>query len=1066
MTKKMRNRVFQAAFASALALTTLTTSLSVALAAGDEERSDRIVDEASVEMQNEADRDLARLARKYRGTKREVGMLLRLAELRLEIAGGLFRVAYGPGETDLKKAYVAKLKAGIDPLNRILSVYSKSDESPRALYLRGKARKELGDSKAALSDLERFIAKYPTREESGIASLGIADLSIERGNYSRAVKVLTKLASTSSHPLHLIALSKRAWALQADGKPQSATAELSRLAKALNARTQAGTATSSDEALRQAVMGDVPGIAFLAHENNRRRFTLNSVNALFRSFDTGAGYQKMAIRFSEHLRTADLTSDLGTWKTIVLKSDPSQQSLEMLIGVMEYDLERGAFADMTKDASDIATVVAANPNDESAEAARKLVIRAADKLTKRITDYRKSVQSTEAEKYVVQLLSAFDRMTPASDARRFALRWNLAETHFALGRFSSAALAYRWIAANWNDDVKSSSALSPKKARLQAIESRFQSLRNQGVIPATLAVRASITPSKNTSKMAELREFIAWIAESEKMDDERQDHYTFESIRALYHAGYQSEALARAKTLALSNPGSSVAPAAAALTIDTEIAQKRWDLVENDAREFSSAGGWKSKTFTHEMLVQAAAAKFKRAEIAFAAKDYKLAGTQAREFRKTYASSNLSLDAMGIACNSDLNRGDLDSAVECFSDLAREFPKSKAAHQALRTVARIEDERLHFAAATNAYMAYLTSDRSSISKGESYAVRKRIVLLARAEGDAEKMEAVSKSKKVCAPRLEKECELNHALAALIRNDSSAKTVSAAFSRMGRGASELRSIWATLALEHSKYADPRSVDRAIKTLTSTWTKTDPSVQYFLIARITKSLPAILERDREAVKSIAILANEASITRRMRALQNFEARAGLVVQVPVNAVRAASQNELFLSYSDLINDLRSIPAPKGPTKAATRAMTAEQNRLIAGFVQPFVLKSRKIRDASMALALKESRGLDIDAVDSLWDKPITGGSAYAELRSQWAKAIRSGNWSRVAFFSNEVADMKNVPSSWSKAARAISLANAGAGAEAKTVFQDACRNTSGSSSLRDACRAGNRSAKGRG
>jgi hypothetical protein len=283
--------------------------------------------------------------------------------------------------------------------------------------------------------------------------------------------------------------------------------------------------------------------------------------------------------------------------------------------------------------------------------------------------------------------------------------------------------------------------------------------------------------------------------------------------------------------------------------------------------------------------------------------------------------------------------------------------------------------------------------------------------------------------------------------------------------MIRGAPELRSIWATLALDHAGYADPRSVDSALKVLAKSWDSTAPSVQYFLIARLTKSVPAILDYGRNAVKTIELAANEASITRRMRALSGFEARAVLATAVPVNAVRAAAQNSLFLAYSDLIADLRSIPAPKGPTKQATAAMTAEQNRLIAGFVQPFVLKSRKIRDASLAFAMKEKQGLDPDAVDALWDKPIASGATHAELRTEWAKAIRDGNWARVAFLSNEAEELKNVPSGWSKAARAISLANAGAAAEAKTVFVDACRDTGGSSSLRDACRSGVRG-KGRG
>src|SRR5690606_5431445 len=186
-------------------LLALTTS-----AFASEEVKDRIVDEASVEMQNEADRDLSALVAKYRGTKREAEMLLRLAELRLEIADGLFRVAYGPTEGRLKTAYRKKLASGITPLSRILSAYPRSEGAPRALFLRGKALKELGKNAQALKDLEGFLAKYSSREEAPLAAIGIADLSIAKQDYRRVISVLKTVLAKPEHPLYPNALAKRA----------------------------------------------------------------------------------------------------------------------------------------------------------------------------------------------------------------------------------------------------------------------------------------------------------------------------------------------------------------------------------------------------------------------------------------------------------------------------------------------------------------------------------------------------------------------------------------------------------------------------------------------------------------------------------------------------------------------------------------------------------------------------------------------------------------------------------------------------------------------------------------
>ena len=245
----------------ALMVCSATLGVSFAHAAATEERSDRVVDQAAVDMQDEADRDLAVLVKRYKGTKQEAEMLLRLAELRLEIAGGLFRVAYGPGENGLKKAYRAKLSGGIEPLSRIISAYPQSEAFARALFLRGKAERELGVSSPALKDLEAFVAAYPKREEAPIAAMSIADLSIEKKNFSRAVSVLARLAATPSHSLYPNALSKRAWALQADGKHEAAAAELARLASALKSRENAKNLSAADQALRDAEEPDQIGRA-------------------------------------------------------------------------------------------------------------------------------------------------------------------------------------------------------------------------------------------------------------------------------------------------------------------------------------------------------------------------------------------------------------------------------------------------------------------------------------------------------------------------------------------------------------------------------------------------------------------------------------------------------------------------------------------------------------------------------------------------------------------------------------------------------------------------------------
>jgi TolA-binding protein len=1044
-----------------LIFTALGLATAPAFASDKEENADRIVDRASVDMQDEADQELSLLAKKYRGTAREAAMLLRLAELRLEIADSLFRVAYGPNESGLKAAYKRKLAAGLAPLTRILTAYGKTPEAARALFLRGKAHKELGQDRAALADFEAFLAKHSKRDEAPLAAIGIADISIVKQNYRRAIQVLAVVIAKPSHPLYPNALSKRAWALQVNGNPAAAVADLRALAKFFQTRAQANRLSAGDASLREAVLGDVPTIAYMAFRENPRRFPLSSLNELLRSFDTGEGYRRMAIRVTDHLRTADLNTELRAWKAIVLKSDPSKkENFPMLVSILEYDLDREAYDDVTKTTVDVADILAKHPETEDAETARRLVMRAIEKLTKRLTDYRKTAKANEAERHLAVLLPAYDRMTTPADARRIAARWNLGETYFSLERYESAAIAYRWVYENWTKEAAPGLAKlgSKQTAALKAISSHYEALREAKVVPEKLEATAQTkNPMRDAAKIASVRTWIGWIDAYGQETGQRLDHFEFEADRTLYQAGFQDEAMARLKNLALAMPTSKVAVPSASLVVDTWIARKRWDQVEAQSKDFASGLSKAQPKFAKQMSTQAAAAKFKRAEIAYAAKNYGEAIKHAKEFVSDYGKTSLAIDAAGIVCNAYLASNELDSAVNCFSNFAQTYSGTPAAKQALRSAARIEDQRYHFAAAADLYTRYFNMGK--LSATESLTIRKRILLLSRATGDSERMERVSSNRALCAPKLQSVCNLNQALVALQQGSKSAKTTEWALNRSRSSSKDLRAIYAMIAIgglatDQWKSLSPTLIDRASKTLAANWTHTDPSVRYFLIARGTKAFRTIVERERDGIRRLPVEASEQTITRRMRALQAFEARTSAIAEVPVNAVRAHAMAMLFLAYGDLITDIKAIPAPS----KATPAQLSEHRRLLNTLAEPFVMKSRKLRDASASLEMRERAGLDAGSIDSIWKEPMAVKSAGNDaLRKEWANAVNDGNWSRVAFLSDEAGETKGVPSGWSKAARAASLAEAGAASEAKVVFGDACRDSSAAPSVRDACRS---------
>lgn len=1034
-----------------------TAFATVGYAYGNEEQTDRIVDQASVDTQSDAERDLARMAVKYQNTAKEAALLLSLSELRLEIADTLFRVKYGPGEGKMKAGYHATLARAVVSLSRLVNLGPKNEEYARALFLRGKAQRALKLSKPAAQDLEAFLARYPNREEASLAAIGIADIAIEQNRFDRAISVLAKIATQPSHPFFMHALQKRAWSYHVSGNSIRAAQELNLLAK--HFAQNASHLTSAQKAVFESSIADVAPIAYSAFRQDGAKFTLNDVNRLLRSFDQGEGYHRMAGQVAERLRAADLGSELTAWKGIVTSSDPTKTaSLGILVGILEYNLEREAFAEAVTVARDIAPVVAKNPQAESVSEAKKLVLMLADRLTRRITDYKKSVKNPEAEKNLLALLPALDQILGQTDYRIYVIRWNLAETLFALDRFEASAQTYRWIQSNWNDSAKASEnvktlSISKLQAAVKAIAARYESLRKAGVIPQKLEVAAAPKSRLNAGQLTSLREWISWIDELSTSSESQLPHFRFEANRALYQAGFADEAMSRSRDLALANPGSTVAMPSASLVIDTWIARRNWDQVEGMASQFAGVKGWTSQAFAAKMADQASKARFKRAESAFAAKNYSEALKHAEEFLDAYPKSALALDAHGISCNSLLKLEQTDRAISCLSSLVSEHPKSDAAKEAVRSMAKIDDDRYHFSGAVSHYRRYLSLMGPKLSKAEATSVKKRMLSLSRASGDAALIRLVSSDRSICVAALTQDCQENLAVAGLLSGANRKQSVDRAMN----APKQLRALYATMALENWENQSAQTQFRLLTALSKHWKDASVSVRYLLIPRLTTVIPELLQAQREDLRDGKLAATEKSVLSRIRAIEIWEKNAALVGTLPFDVVRLAAIEQSFLAYSDLVADLKELPAPKG----ANQYQLKEHQNLIGQMTYPFVLKSKKLKNQYSALELRQKAAYDADDFEVVFQQ-----SAKPALSSQWAKAIGSQDWSRVAFFAEEAAQVKGLPMAWVKTARAVSLARSGAEAEANVLFTDVCKNPSQVMELRGVCRSAASTKKGRG
>ena len=1065
-----------ATFGVALAL--LTASLAHAGESSKrEERTDRVVDEASADTQGEAERELVSTVSEYRGTPREVELLLRLSELRLEIAETTFRVDFASPEAGGKASAVktqssrgakSLLTRAENSLSRILTEFPKASEYARALFLHGKVSAMLDKSPRALADLTEFLNRFPSRPEAGLAAMSIADLSMEKKDYRRAIAVLGPLVKSTSNPFYAMALRKRAWSFHLDGNSLRAVNELSTASRYFNSKSEKNPMTTGEGIVLDGILTEASSIAYAAHVSQPASYSMVQANQLFWSLDQGEAYRAMAAQFSSHLRADDASAKILEWKRLVLKTDPSKKNhLPMLVGIFDYQLGREAYVDAAATAREIADVVATlSEQDEAADSAKEaknLVVKAADRLTKRIVDYRGTPKSQNAEATLLALLPSMDLMLGANDVRRMAIRWNLGETFFSLKRYDAATKVYRWIYTNWNGTKSSEDArlkaISPVEAGLKAVVARYESLKAAGIGSQEVkAVGAVLHPNIGPQNLAATREWINWVDElaanpKAAGNSEAVEHYPFEAIRVLYLLGFQAESMKRATDFALAKPSSDFAVPAASLVLDTWTARANWTEVEGNANAFASASKWKVSTFPGKLREQASAARMKRAELAFAAKDFKGASEHASYYLKTYPNGPSALDAKGIACNSALQGREFTESVTCFQQLAVEFPKAPAAREAVRTAAEVDDERFNFLAASVSYERYLGLSAAKLTKTENEAIRYRILRLARASGNVSAMRAAASKRANCTPsaRLMDECAIDQAVAAFL--EGSAATRSRAAKLATTAPKNLRPLWATLALEDWTHLQPKTLETLLSTLVKNWDDADVSMRYLMIPRLVATIPAALATEREHLRDANLAANAPSILARIRRLQNWEARTAMVAKLPLNRLRAASFEQSHLAYADLVAELRALPAPPKATPEAKRA----QDQLIAKMSEPFVLKARKLRDQFVSLQSQGRSGIDVSPFDEIWEQgPKKPSLASFTLQKEWPKALKSEDWSRVGYFSDESASLPVLSKEWVKAARAVSLAKSGAEAEAKLLFADACRANPADARLRDTCR----------
>jgi tetratricopeptide (TPR) repeat protein len=1013
---------------------------------------DRDVDKVALSSQDSAIAKLNSLARRYAGTHQEPILLAKLAELQQQKSGILFRIAHGaasrkvtPKAANGKKgapvsvavnltAYRKALEDSVATLDLLIAKYPAFEEVAHAYYTRGKAYEEMEKKTEATKDYALLVKHFPEAEESSPAYMSLAEFAIEANNHPLAITYLKEIEKRPEDTHYPFALYKLAWSYYNLKNIPTALAYAEKQLAWYAAHAPAGdaikepgaTSISSDDAIRENTLLDVPVFYFQSVEDKDDRYQTSKALAYFRKLESGPLLGRMALRFSKLLRSRDMEAELIAWKNQFITEEPKRpENLDIILITYEFLQNRRDFAKVEQSAQDIVKLYLGGTKFENLGKAQKMILDTAETLQALIVKNKQTEEALPLSKTLARMYASFTQIVDQKDPRVPQIHYNLAETLFAIKDYEGATEHYRWVAkyteTNKKTKINAEVQHSVADAGIKAIAARYEVLHAKNLIATEMKATAlPVDKDKKSDNVAMdplVTDWISWIdTEMEQRESHKDvahgdakefDNFQFEANRCLYARGHTRDAVKRLEQFAQKHPASDYAVPSASLVIDTYLASQDWDKSFELAHTFMAVKEWKNNPFTKRLFEVSADSFFKKIEAHYALANQGAAAYRANicsetladidRLLKEYGSSARVADALNLAGAAALASGEKERAIGYFGrliDASKGDGKNPGrAGDALLARAAIEEDQYLFAAAAEDYRTFLSLgdgtnagtvkfDASKLDK-----LRRKTVVLTYLSGDPRQLKDTLAAKTVCNSALEDECGKYEVLAAIehdvaIGQGPNFDETERAFNHFRKmDNSQTKTLWAIYTLLSAKHLAFRDRNLALRVVGEGYANLDPLSKFSLVPIISSEVPNAFRLNRIGMKSAAPLkANEKYITHRVDLIREMENAATQAMQLPWARIRAEILNETASLYLDLSQGLEALPAPKGMSQDEA----ASYSETIRHLSVPFEEKGQDIR--AKAFEIASSAGIEDEAFQAIAD-PF-----FAENPSQ-AKKLRA-------------------------------------------------------------------------
>lgn len=920
---------------------------------------------AAIHTQEQSIQKLKKFLANHPGDPREPDFLVRLADLYFEKSGISFQYTEGESVKTHNKLYTTSLTQANAVLSDVIRKHPSHVSVPDAYFKRGKGYKELKKTELSRADYLKLISIAPNYYRLDSALMDLADYSQDANHHEEALKYLLQIEKNESSQYYTMALHKAAWSYFN-----------------LSSFSQAIAYLKKEILTEQSKKGDLPflesayqDLALFYFEAINKKAGFANVNDAVKLFDELSKNQVdtqnrpffgiLLTRFSKLLKAYQLSSELDQLKDLLMsKYDQLPETMEIAMLIYEYHFDRHEYAKLVSMLND-ANTIRKNLNQPTVDSKfEQSISNSLSELHKLVMKNKQSTELHQLLKPLTELTDFLHQHLSIKNPTAVLAIYAMAETSFAINRYT---MATRYYAELLKSEVSLPASLSRSKILIRLVSSRFQELKSLNLINEKMSITKMDAPL-NKLKLEEkslIQEWLVWVFDKENTKNIDTFSFQLEAYKLMYAYLDRTEALKGLESFSLQNSSSEEARIAASIVLDTLVQSQEWKQVFESSQRMLGKKNWSDSKFSEKLQDLAADSHLK---ITLASGDSNEVLSRTKECIRQFKHKKILLQCKLIQAKTWVSLKQYNESEQALVELS----KANLSGDDLKTVTLMKAE-VHQKQGKLSQSVQELEQYLELTGNQDADMAKHIIQMYWFQRNFKKVQLLISNTKLCATFKNDFCEQYMAASQLLQSTSS-PSYSKIFKLTTKAPKNSISLWAMSALEQPGKLPFQDRLVLLQRLSSNWENMDPFLQIQFLEMMKNRVNAAVESVRKTSTSIAPLAtaDEASIERRIRVIQDMDQTFAKVMKLNWIEIKLKTVNELQQVYQQLAADLKSIGTP-------------------ANLIEPFIKKQNQIADASQQLLAMSFHPKESSATISLLDPEVKEKipSTYWE---EWSNAVK--------------------------------------------------------------------------